>query len=221
VVIGIILEYKTSFIQLWKHPNLPVLKAFVREALGGILVALGVAGELFFGFLSDRRDNRLRSTNATYIAGLQRQIAELNLLAEQERLARLKLEQRQAPRSLSPDQQKQLSEAIAVGGPKGDVAVIPKTFDEEAEAYATGIKQVLVNGSIPVLDNQGTRPFSWGRSGAFMIVHDFGNPPAHAAFIQGCFRKAGITLDGYGLPDAYTMTGLDPSVVIIAIGAKP
>lgn len=121
VVIGVVLEYRKAFVGLWNHFTLTELRAFVRETLGGILVAIGVAGELWFGFLADRKDNKLRSINAE-------RIAELNLSAERERLARVKLEAHLAPRSMSNEQQDKLIAEVRSMPPQHmDVIVIGST----------------------------------------------------------------------------------------------
>lgn len=113
VVIGVGLEYKEPFLQLLRQHNLLALKMLLRESAGGILVAIGVAGELLVGFLANRKDNELRSLNAMRVVSLGLKIAELNLLAEQERHSRAKLEHRLAPRLLSSEDRQILRDRLS------------------------------------------------------------------------------------------------------------
>ena len=98
------------------------MKTFLSEAIGGILVAIGVVGELWFGFRAGLKDNQLRDINAE-------KIAKLNLLAEQEQLARVKLEQeiqeRFSWRTISPSQHELLmNKAVDMGKQDLDVIVV-------------------------------------------------------------------------------------------------
>jgi hypothetical protein len=95
--------------------------------------------------------------------------------------------------------------------------VLPKTFDEEAEAYAAQITTVLKDSGYTLEKLKGQRPFSFGRSGSFMWVKDFSTPPAHAAEIQNAFKEIGVTLDGYGNAGVVP----DQDTVVIAVGVKP
>ena len=93
VVIGVIVEYKTpllTFLQTWSI-------AVLAPAIGGILIAIGVGLEMLMGILASGREHKLRDINA-------KEVAELNLHAEQERHARVKIEERIADRSVSDEQ---------------------------------------------------------------------------------------------------------------------
>jgi hypothetical protein len=84
----------------------------------GVIVALGVTGEAVAGFLHWRWGNQLRVIQDEENRAQQKDIdtarldaaraaeraAEANRIAEEERLARVKIEERMAPRSLSPEQ---------------------------------------------------------------------------------------------------------------------
>lgn len=125
------------------------------------------------------------------------------------------LEAKQAPRSLTDAQRTDLTRLLS-NGPKGQLFVVPKTFDEEAEAFAKQISDVLVASGFTLSSLPPPRPMSLGRSGAFLWVHDMAKPPPHAAFIQDCFKQIGITLDGYGGAPM-----IDDNGIIIAISQKP
>ncbi len=79
------------------HPN----SAAGRMAIGGIIVAFGIVAEIWSSSRSSKAEHEVRDLYAT-------RVAELNLKAEQERLARVKIEERilelSSPRRLSNDQ---------------------------------------------------------------------------------------------------------------------
>jgi hypothetical protein len=195
-----------------------------------LLVALGVAGEFAGDWIAGPVRKRLDSARQTEIArlnkesgdalaaaaaaneraaGLEARAAQLQLELEKERAARL-------PRSINEQNQPQLI-ACLKAGPKGPITVVPKTFDEEAEAYARQITQVLQEAQFEIRAHAGPRPFGFGIAGAFIVVRDQSNPPPHAAHIQGCFRRIGIELAGYGNPEMVP----DQASVLIAVSSKP
>jgi hypothetical protein len=93
VAIGVALEYGPK---LMTFIHVPSWDNF-RDLSGGLLIALGVGGEVLFASLAGRKRDQLRDRNV-------RRVAELNLLAEQEQFARVKLEKEIAWRQLSTEQ---------------------------------------------------------------------------------------------------------------------
>src|SRR5713226_4940522 len=163
-----------------------------------LLVALGVAGEFVGDWIAAPIRKRVDTAKDTEIArfnkqagdalaqagaaneraaGFEAKAAQLQLDLEKERAARL-------PRSISKQNQDKII-ACLQAGPKGPITVIPKTFDEEAEAYARQITEVLQQAQFEIRPHAGPRPFGFGISGAFIVVRDMAHPPAHAARIQG------------------------------------
>ncbi len=81
------------------------------DSVGTGVVAAGVSGELLIEFLARRKERKLRNVNADIdndyqgkLTAANERIAELNLQSEQERLARVKIEERLAPRTLNSTQ---------------------------------------------------------------------------------------------------------------------
>jgi hypothetical protein len=158
VAIGLVLEYRK---QLWQIILIGVrisllrstpfercaLKKLSVHALGGILVTLGVAGELWIEFRSSRVENDLRIASAKVIADLnneagdarlaagqaiaraaaavgdagranerasanEKEAARLNRLAQEERLKRVKIEERIAGWRLDSKAQKRLTDKL-------------------------------------------------------------------------------------------------------------
>ena len=115
VVIGLVLEYWHEIKDFWVHVRWPIA-AFPWNKFaaisGGVLVTLGVAGELAFTYMASRKESQLRennhriealltkeageaneraSKNEQQTAGLKLKAAELSKEAETERLARIQL----------------------------------------------------------------------------------------------------------------------------------
>jgi hypothetical protein len=216
--------------------DLNTVLQFASAVLLGLTFAVG-AGAIITGFIIGKRQDELIATTGRdaaeanrqaaeagqgtaralaeaaaaneRAAGLEAKAAQLQLDLERERAARL-------PRSIGAQDRAKLL-ACLKAGPKGPVVVMPKTFDEEAEAYATQISQVLKDAQFEIRALTGPRPFGFGVSGAFMWVSDISNPPPHAAHIQTCFHQVGVELAAHGDPKVVT----DPTAVAIAISSKP
>ncbi len=149
--------------------------------------------------------------------------AELQMAAEQaraeyERLreANLKLEERIAPRRVTAEQAVRLADLLRQG-PRGPVTIVPKTFDEEATAFAEQIAGILQEAGFQLQPPSGPRPMSFGARGAFIWVQDPAAPPPHAALIQYCFGQVGIELPAQMNREVVSA----PDVVYIGIAAKP
>lgn len=127
VVIGLIIEYLLEFV-----PGTDASLLTLCHKIGGGVVTAGVAGELVIEFIHGKKETKLReATNSVIIEARDRalraeeRIAELNLLAEQERHARVKLEQKFAPRVLSQEAKDALAAALSsfVGTKRIDVFI--------------------------------------------------------------------------------------------------
>jgi hypothetical protein len=202
----------------------------VTLIIGAALVLIGTIGVIWTGGIRQRyaderiSENEAKTAQAVSDASkanvrtaefeVKTKEAQLNL--ERERVARLKLEAKLKPRGINQeDRQKLLIELRHA--PNGCVFVVPKVFDEEAEDYAAQIASALKDAGYTIEQWKGARPFSFGRSGAFIWVKDISKPPPHAAAIQHAFKEIGVTLDEYG--DANIV--LDNDVIIVGVGAKP
>jgi hypothetical protein len=140
--------------------------------------------------------------------GLQRSL-------EQERTERIKLEQKQKPRTITPAEREVLLGCLA-GGARGPVTVLPKRFDNEAEGYAAALIEVLQAAGFEITPPTGPRPFGFGQAGVFAVVNDVAHAPLHAGLIQSCLKKIDVDLGGGANPEWVK----DPNLVIIAVGQK-
>lgn len=132
VAAGVVLEYGPKFIVFIHNPTL----ANLRDLAGGLLIAIGVAGEIIFASLAGSRRDKLRQRHVL-------RIADLNLKAEQEHRARIELQAFLAGRDLTPAHFRLLTERLS--GFRGLSAVIVKTVDGyEAERFSQSLWLALV-----------------------------------------------------------------------------
>jgi hypothetical protein len=99
VVFGLIVEYGGPIVDAIRNHDWQ----FVAKSIGGVLVTIGVAGELIAGSRSTSKDGQLREANSMLAQKAGERIAELNMKAEQEKHARIKLQKEMAGRRISPE----------------------------------------------------------------------------------------------------------------------
>jgi hypothetical protein len=135
VAVGLIVEYREPFLKFIETHDW----RYIRDAVGGIMVTVGVAGELLIGFAASLKDGRLRDANSVLQSRLtelltasNERIAELNLKAEQERNARVKLQSEMAGRYISSKQALFLKEKLE---PWRGIALVIVQGTETAEAW--------------------------------------------------------------------------------------
>jgi hypothetical protein len=138
--------------------------------------------------------------------------AELKLALEKEIAAR-------QPRTISPNQHAQLVAYLKTAEPKGNVVVVWKLFDEEAEKFGKQVLSVLVDAGFNAKAGDG--PLSFGERGAWIVVRDLAklsSTPNSVGAIQHAFQVAlNILFDGTQRKDPFP----DLGEVVVAIGAKP
>ncbi len=138
--------------------------------------------------------------------------AELKLALEREIAAR-------QPRTISPSQHAQMVEYLKTAEWKGEVIVVWKLFDEEAEKFGKQVLSVLSDSGFKAKSADG--PFSFGERGAWIVVRDLAklnSAPNAVGAIQFAFKTAlNILFDGAERKESFP----DLGEVVIAIGAKP
>src|SRR5207302_6444056 len=78
----------------------------------GVVVAIGVAGEAIVGLLHWRRSNQLQNVQNSENLEQQKEIARLTKQAEEDHLARVKIEQRISARHVSSAQHRSFVQAL-------------------------------------------------------------------------------------------------------------
>lgn len=141
--------------------------------------------------------------------------AEANLKAEEERLARVKIEQRLAPRSLIPSQKNALLAALQTAGSKGPVEVSSPTGDGEARDFARELLEVLRAAGWPLASEEIFAELVTG-VGVHIVVRDLTAPPVFAATQRQALSNAGIQCDMWAEPQS-----IPAGTVRLAVTTKP
>jgi hypothetical protein len=181
----------------------------------GILVAIGVTGEAVVGFMHFRKSSELQRLQAAEnlaqqheierlrkeseairsdtakalerVANAEQQAAESNRIAEQERLARLQIEERLAPRHVSSDQAKTLKqELLNLVGHK--ITVTTAALQPEIVEYAQQIARALRAAGLDASFQGALLPIS--QAGLLLVSGPDRLQEADA--IGGAFIKAGM-----------------------------
>jgi hypothetical protein len=171
VVIGLIVELTRPIASLVNGFDPWVL----AELIGTVGVAIGVAGELAVEWNAHRKERELLSIDAEIENDAKRVIAELNLQIEQERHARVKLEQRFADRDITEEQADAIRDKLKDFAGQ-EFALIAYWENPESEKFA-GLLLALLRDYIGWVLIR--RP--WGQMPAGRIgVHVFVHPDADA-----------------------------------------
>jgi len=99
VVVGLMVEYREPFVNFIRTHDW----RYITKSIGAVLVTIGVAGEVLAGHRSTKKDGELREANSMLAQKAGERIAELNLKAEQEQHARIKLQKEMAGRRILPE----------------------------------------------------------------------------------------------------------------------
>lgn len=172
VVLGLVIEYWEpvhEFIEEWRRPAAAFPWRRFWGLAGGILVTVGVAGELGFTYKASRVETNLRANNHQIeillnqgVSGALQKAAEAtgraaanDLAAQRLKAENLQLEAIIAPRSLTLDQQKQIADAL---GKFRNHGVLVKSYgtDGEGAALAGQIIAPLQAAGIIVADSRGS-----------------------------------------------------------------
>src|SRR5690349_8196343 len=194
-----------------------------------LLVAVGVAGEFFGNWIAGPIRKRLDAGKDQEIARLNKQAgdafeqaanaekdaAEANRIAEQERLARLKIEQRMADRAITARQREQLLSILNTR--RGEHVEVDSLLSEgrEALAYALQIAAIFRDAGWDVPSPRGNRSFSRPLSGVLVDSRtDDVYSGELATVVAKAFMSAGIPTSGNA------EANINPGSLLILVGAK-
>jgi hypothetical protein len=179
VVLGLVLEYFHQIPESIREYKTNRSWGPIFIILGGILITLGVAGELFVQHLASGKETALRKANDQLFAQLnseaaqarkdagdaiesaakaderasanEKESARLSKIAEAERLERIRLEAAVAPRGLTLDQQKRIADEVQKFR-RHAVLVSSYGLDGEASELAAQVISSLRSVGITVAD---------------------------------------------------------------------
>ncbi|HEY2547720.1 MAG TPA: hypothetical protein VGI46_16735 [Candidatus Acidoferrum sp.] len=194
----------------------------------GILVAIGVTGEAIVGYFHFRKSGQLQRLQAAENLGQQGEIerlrnqtgqvmeraakaeeraAEANKAAEEERLARLKIEERLAPRRLTAEQIHFLQTKLGrfAGQP---IQISYLVGDVESQTYASEFAEAL--GPIGWQVGMGP-PNMFNFAGLAIRVQDPTEVPEAAEEMAKVIEATGITVQRTHTPNKVQINGNRPS----------
>jgi hypothetical protein len=232
VVVGLIVEYRYEVAEFWEEVRRPAAMFPWHKfwaIAGGIMVTVGVAGELIVGIKSSRKEGALRTINHGIEALLTNQASEndkeakrLEAVAEQERLARVKLEKEIMPRNLDELAQKKVAGELkqfakSLSGRK--VEVDSYVADAEGIVFSLELKDVLTKAGI-VVDPFIGRIMPIGLPDDGILVT---GPPADEPFMRTFCNSVYIELSKTtpGFTDITSMWDAKFDRVRVLVGVKP
>lgn len=202
----------------------------------GVIVVIGVAGESIFGirhWWNSRKLQKLQQSESdalrVEIARLANDTAQANERAEQERLARVQLEARLAPRSISREQQERIQAGIS--NLAGQYVTVTFDNNPEAAAFATQIESILesakwvIKGFAPTIPGTGL-PIA---RGVLVMPEPPEQSKAAAKVLLSALTKEGITASlvpmdrKKGAEEDLYLNSPDPIYkrVLVLIGSHP
>ena len=170
---------------LYNWANFALIVALVLGAISTVVV-------VWMGNVKEEYSNLVIEQTREQVAKAEQSAAEANKVAEQERLARIKIEQQLAPRSLSQAQIEGISAAISTFGPIPiDVFVVDSS--PEAADLSNKIDVGLLSA--------GWKPMTWtwtgmGAVSGVLVLFEPGASPqvvSAASGLSGALTAAGLS----------------------------
>jgi len=208
------------------------------QLAAALLVAIGVAGEFAGSFIARPINRRIEAARQTeiaqatakseearkVIAGADARIAEAearaaeaNQIAEQERLARLKIEQRLADRSLSDEQVTAIAAAVRPFAGQ-EVEIVPYSQNKESVSIANRILAAVTLGGWKFL-----KPTKWvglmgGIIGVFVNVHPESSVRTRqaAAALVAALKEQGLVAE----PKDKNNPDHPDNIITLTVGSK-
>ena len=184
----------------------------------GVAVAVGVTAEAILTFLHVLKSRQLETMQELEIATIKRDAAEANRLAEQDRLARVKIEERLAPRLIADSDRQNIVDALKhFAGAGRMVDVLKHPDDAEVSGLTRQLLGILIDsGWKPtMLPDAPIKPLS-GIAVEVAPNNSAANLDAGKALVS-TFSKAGLKVNGPSDTLRLTPTG---AAIRITVGQK-
>jgi len=147
VVIGLVVEYWDpihEFIEELRRPAATFPWRRIKELAGGILVTLGVAGELGFTYWASRIETSLRDDTTEIVGRLNDKAAEAERLAGEANKYAAEIQESVAPRRLTASQRASIkSELSRFARQQFEFGAWHDTFDLESSVFAQELVSAL------------------------------------------------------------------------------
>jgi hypothetical protein len=184
----VILAVSAEFIIAFFEPPYSLFLRLSLPADAG--VALGIVGEVLFAMMDNRIQTELRSRSNDKLG-----IAEKDAAEARERTAQV--EKLTAWRRVSPEQQRQIADAIRVemAFPL-DVHIESERGDAEAFSYALGLSNIFKDAGIEEVSGQPNSWLGWQKIGLYVAA----SPGFNLSLIIEAFGEAKIRMNIKELP---------------------
>ena len=158
--------------------------------------------------------------------GLRTIIDDARLIEQEQKDAHLtseiaSLRARLQARTITPEQRAKLVAFLSKASPKGDIEVIWKRGDPEAEGFGKQVISALNEAGFRATEVTSPTSFDVTGAGAWIVARDLARlqrEPNAVGAIQNGFRDiCGVFMDGIQRKDPFP----DMGDVVIAIGTKP
>jgi hypothetical protein len=126
----------------------------LRTLVGGLLITVGVGGELYIQFKAAKVESALREANHTVQAELNNKAQQALAKAEQDALERARLEAQVAPRRLTLEQQRAIANSCKRFAGRA-LTITSYQGDTEAMVLAEQIGAALQAGGLRIALNLG------------------------------------------------------------------
>lgn len=221
VVVGLIVEYWHDAEEFWVHATWP-MAAFpwgkVKALVGGLLVTVGVAGELVVAYKASGKETALRINNGLIFASLKDRASQAELKQAQIEQDNIKLriqlasvQRLNGPRYLTKDEQNQLVKelwpyrGIPAGLPARMYDAIVQS-DSESAGFADDLEAVFsrlkwnphrgwTSAADSVFTDQNGRQVYLYPRGLTLDVADPTHPPKAAKALQKALKNLDFPFD--------------------------
>jgi|GEM_PF-4136361 len=197
VVIGLLIEFCAILAFIRIHEWWVVL-----DAAGEATVTVGVGGELWVEFRASRKEKKLRGINAEIERQDKLTIANLNLVVEQERHARVKIEKYVAGCDVSPEKELAICKGLSAFANSERLVIITPGFDGfEARRFGSllcaTLKQAKLNAF--TMAHEPLNPIR--EQGVYILATPDPETQELAVAIGRSLKGAGIEADWYTTSD--------------------
>lgn len=200
---------------------------FASAVLLGLTFMVG-AGAIFTSYVIVKHQEERIAIAGRDAANALERAAELNRKTEEERLARVKIEERLAPRMqvVSPEQQARIvAKLAAFKGYRADIGAFPFTFEGEMLARQIQTLLVAASWSAEMMQAEATGPLSVVGSGVMVrATSDSRSLAAATALVEALIAEKVHASVVLGLPGPTKEASQDdPYIfrVLIIVGDRP
>ncbi|HJT82378.1 MAG TPA: hypothetical protein VJ719_14385 [Chthoniobacterales bacterium] len=221
---SVVVDNPMPLFEAYSLDQLSRLLTFSRWALivcGIVFIVFAILNQWAQGRIAGLKDEEARQTQQQLRASrteLARTKTMTNELTAKTNELSEELSRFVAPRALPPEQIEALRTCLA-DGPRGPVIMASLKTENDAEAYANQISEILKDTGFTVTPSS-TVWLQLPVKGLYLCARDVANAPLHAVHIQRCFQTAGIRLRAHEDLKMYRDMNVPEDAIIMVVGAR-